>query len=1167
MARAHFALAVTTLVLTSALLTGWRLAAAPAGTLHLPDLHTFIPVNEISIVRPTATTREFRYTHMTANIGDGPFEVRPLYDPATDTARGFQRLWTHDSAGNWSLVSEPPVVGTFAFHAAHGHFHFPLVSFGLFHLAPDGSVGTPAAVSAKVGYCIADSLQVADIPHRGVFGTYFTNGGCSDPTSVRGISVGWADRYDQLDDGQSIDVTNLPDGVYWFRVVSDPYNYFVEKNKTNNATDIKLQISGTSVVVLEGPVSPNSQPPSVTVTAPSPGQVSGSMVLVSADASDPSGITSVQFLLDGNPLGAPLFGSPYVIEWDSTKVADGTHYLSAQATANSKFYGTAAPVAVTVSNLAPPPPPPPAPLFISNVFVGNRTPSTAIVGWSTNVPADSMVEYGLAATYGTTMTDPALVTTHAVPLSGLTPATTYHYRITSRDAQGHVATGGDFIFTTPAVSELSCTITAPLPGETVSGTVTVSAESAGTASITGVQFAIDGNNLGPPDVTFPYSASWDTTLGGNGPHAITAVAEDPTHNVATCGPVNVSVSNAPPPPTAGLVMALGFNEGAGGTTADLSGNGNQGSLSGPVWVNGRYGKALSFDGVNDIVTVNDANSLDVAGPMTLEAWVNPRTLAGWRTVLLKERPSHLAYALYGNTDTNRPSSEIAADPNVDVRGSTQVPLNAWMHLAATYDGANLRFYQNAVLVGTRQVSRPIAVSALPLRIGGNQIWGEYFDGLIDEVRVYARALTQSELQTDMNTPIGGTPPPDTAPPVPSGGQPSGTLPSSTTSTALQLTTDEAATCRYSQQAGTSYAAMTNPFAATGTTAHSTTVGGLVSGTAYTYYVRCADVAGNAATADFLISFAIAVADATAPTVSITSPSAGSTVTATITVTANASDNIGVVDVQFLLDGAALGAPDSAAPYSVSWDTRTATNGTHQLSARARDAAGNPATAVDVVVTVSNAAPPPSPNLIAAYAFEEGAGTTTADATGKSHTGTLSGATWTTAGKNGKALSFNGVNSYVSAADANDLDLTNGMTLEAWVRPSALSGWNTVVMKEGSATTLAYSLYAHDNSPWPSNTIRIGNVDRVAAGTSPLPLNTWTHLAATYDGTTMRLFVNGVQVGARAQTGNIVVSTRTLRIGGNSVWGEYFNGLIDDVRIYNRALTAAEIQTDMSTPVK
>jgi hypothetical protein len=80
------------------------------------------------------------------------------------------------------------------------------------------------------------------------------------------------------------------------------------------------------------------------------------------------------------------------------------------------------------------------------------------------------------------------------------------------------------------------------------------------------------------------------------------------------------------------------------------------------------------------------------------------------------------------------------------------------------------------------------------------------------------------------------------------------------------------------------------------------------------------------------------------------------------------------------------------------------------------------------------------------------------------------------------------------------------------------------------------------------------------------LNIWTHLAATYDGTTLRLYVNGVQAGSRAVSGAIQVSNRPLRIGGNSVWGEWFAGRIDEVRIYRRALSAAEVQADMTTPV-
>jgi hypothetical protein len=123
----------------------------------------------------------------------------------------------------------------------------------------------------------------------------------------------------------------------------------------------------------------------------------------------------------------------------------------------------------------------------------------------------------------------------------------------------------------------------------------------------------------------------------------------------------------------------------------------------------------------------------------------------------------------------------------------------------------------------------------------------------------------------------------------------------------------------------------------------------------------------------------------------------------------------------------------------------------------------------------------------------------------------------------------------------------------------------VILKE-TAAGLTYALYANDNTPNPAVTVNTGALDLSATGPSEVPLNVWTHLAATYDGTTLRLFVNGTLVGSRAVTGSLVASDGPLRIGGNAVWGEYFEGLIDDVRVYNRALTADEIHGDMAAPV-
>ena len=100
-----------------------------------------------------------------------------------------------------------------------------------------------------------------------------------------------------------------------------------------------------------------------------------------------------------------------------------------------------------------------------------------------------------------------------------------------------------------------------------------------------------------------------------------------------------------------------------------------------------------------------------------------------------------------------------------------------------------------------------------------------------------------------------------------------------------------------------------------------------------------------------------------------------------------------------LNGAALGAEDTTAPYSITWlSTAVANGGPYQLSARARDAAGNTATATAVSVTVNNNA-----GLVAAYNFDEGAGTTLIDRSGQGNTGTISGAAWTTQGRFGSAL--------------------------------------------------------------------------------------------------------------------------------------------------------------------
>jgi hypothetical protein len=339
-------------------------------------------------------------------------------------------------------------------------------------------------------------------------------------------------------------------------------------------------------------------------------------------------------------------------------------------------------------------------------------------------------------------------------------------------------------------------------------------------------------------------------------------------------------------------------------------------------------------------------------------------------------------------------------------------------------------------------------------------------------------------------------------------------------------------------------------------------GGLGTGTFY-YQVIARDAAGNTSPPSNEAS-ATVTGDTTPPTVSLTAPANNATVSGSVAVSATASDDVGVVGVQFKLDGANLGVEDTTSPYSVNWATTAASNGGHTLTAVARDAAGHTTTSAAVTVTVNNTAT----GLVGAWGFEDGSGTTTADVSGHGLSGTISNATWTTAGKYGDALSFNGSNSWVTVADNTLLHLTTGMTIEAWVKPAAASAdWTAAVIKERGTTGLAYALYATDGAGKPpAGYINKSGTDYEAAAASVLPLNTWTHLAVTYDGTTIRLYVNGTQVATKAVSGSINSSTAPLRFGGDSVWGEYFNGLIDEVRVYSTVLTAAQITSDMNTPV-
>lgn len=206
-------------------------------------------------------------------------------------------------------------------------------------------------------------------------------------------------------------------------------------------------------------------------------------------------------------------------------------------------------------------------------------------------------------------------------------------------------------------------------------------------------------------------------------------------------------------------------------------------------------------------------------------------------------------------------------------------------------------------------------------------------------------------------------------------------------------------------------------------------------------------------------------------------------------------------------------------------------------------------------------------IVAAYGFEETDRIIAADASGYGNHGYIRGATRVSEGRYGRGLKFDGIDDWVSISSSNSLGIQDAFSLEAWVKPLD-AGQQSVIAKEQSGGSV-YNLYAFDSDGLPASSIMLAENQavRTLPGVSPLPTNEWSHLVATYDGKVQKLYVNGVEVSSRAQTGLIKSSQGVLRIGGNKLFGDFFNGYIDEVRVYNRALPATDVIENMGYSIR
>jgi hypothetical protein len=460
-------------------------------------------------------------------------------------------------------------------------------------------------------------------------------------------------------------------------------------------------------------------------------------------------------------------------------------------------------------------------------------------------------------------------------------------------------------------------VTSPAENATVSGTITAAANATDDVGVVGVQFRVDGANF-DWESGAPFGASLNTTTLTNGVHTITASARDASGASTTSAPRTIIVNNSTADNTAPQLSITAPSNGASVSSSI--------NITATASDNDRVaGVQFKLDGANLGAEITTA-------PYT-RSWDTRTATNG----------SHTIVAIARDPSGNSTTKSVAVTVNNDLTPPT-------ISFSSPANGASV----SATINVAASASDNVGVVGVQLKL----------DGAVLGAELTSAPYTRS---WDSRTTTNGS---------------------------------------------------------------------------HTLTAVARDLAGNTQTATVTVTVSN---DPTPPTVSITAPGNGSTVTGTINVTASAGDNVGVVGVQLKLDGANLGAENTSAPYSRSWDTRGASNGSHTLSAIARDQAGNSTTAT-ITVTVSNDATPPTVSFSAPAAGATVSGTVDVSASASDNVGVV-----------GVQFSVNGI-------DLGGEDTS---------APYQVS-WNTTSLANGQYTLTAVARDATGNASTTSRTVTVSN---------------------------------------------------------------------------------------------
>lgn len=641
--------------------------------------------------------------------------------------------------------------------------------------------------------------------------------------------------------------------------------------------------------------------------------------------------------------------------------------------------------------------------------------------------------------------------------------------------------------------------------------------------------------------------------------------------------------------TTGLVAHWKLDEGSGTTTADSSGNGNTGTLTnGPTWTTGKLAGAVSFDGTNDYIGVPSSSSLNNLSALTVTAWIRPNDVDSPKRIVTKSTECCMSQSSGGwrfIVSDNASALDKGLDFNVDYSG-TNLDLNknnllttgTWQHVAVTWDGTSsasgAHIYVNGQVVSSYDGSDDptgsrVDDSGTALGIGGRSSGlnpGDWFDGNIDDVRVYNRVLSAAEiaaLYSNTSPPVGmwllddgsGTTATDSAGsnngtltngPVwqPSGGHDGGG--------AVQFDgTNDYINVPYYVTGGQS---MTASFWMKPTGIYD-----------YQYPLSSNTDAGNK------LWNIYTHADGTISLDYIDAPGTYYTLSSTTTPITTANTWYHVVAVFDVTD--TVGGNGTAHVYVNGWEIPLDSNafsdwfgvGSPPLTiGKDRDGqfdgliddvrVWDRALSTNEVADLYNASAPAMPTPIAEWKMDEGSGTTAADSIGSNDGTLLGGPVWQpSGGKIGGALSFDGVDDEVDTGTIPGLvaDPGNAFTFAFWYKaaPGAnddLFGWS------------AYR-YCRTNFNNEHMSCTVASDANAVLSTTNVNDNNWHHIVYTYTNAIQYLYVDGNAEDSSSETITTTNPTAGIVIGARE-FGGHIQAQFDDVRIYDTALTAAQIRS-------